>query len=155
MRLSYLANTKARPAANAADPLGFDMKVGTDLDPSGRSATGLELVADALLHRLQQGKLLMIEAPDGQIDFGVDVRTWIGEALSQEALSARGPIVEEVLRRDVRIADVTVKISKTSGADAARRAFRIDLRAQTVSGETLDRIVGVDQVTVEFLAAGR
>ena len=38
--MSLLSTTLARPAASAADPLGLDMKVGADLDPSGRSATG-------------------------------------------------------------------------------------------------------------------
>ncbi len=147
--------TTAAPRASAADPLGFDFKVGTDLDPSGRSASGLELVEDALLHRLQEDRLLMVEAPGGEIDFGKDLRQWIGEALSDEDLAAKTPAVEEVLRRDPRIADITLRITRMTGADAARWPLRVDITYTTITGQVIDRIVGVSQVSVEFLAAGR
>ncbi len=151
-----IASTTTAPAhASASDPLGFDFKVGADLDPSGRSATGLELVQDALLHRLQEDRISMVGAPGDEIDFGVNVRKWVGEALSDDALAAKTPAVEEALRRDVRIADIKLKITKATGADAARWALRIEVYAVTISGETIDRIVGVSQVSVEFLAAGR
>lgn len=151
-----IASTTTAPAhASASDPLGFDFKVGADLDPSGRSATGLELVQDALLHRLQEDRISMVGAPGDEIDFGVNVRKWVGEALSDDALAAKTPAVEEALRRDVRIADITLKITRTVGADAARWALRVEVHAVTISGETIDRIVGVSQVSVEFLAAGR
>jgi hypothetical protein len=153
MTVASYARAPAR--ASASDPLGYDMKVGTDLDPSGRSATGIELVHDALLHRLQENRLLMIGAPGGVIDFGVDVRQWVGEALSESELAARAPIVEEVLRRDPRIADITVRVTRGTGADASRWPLRISIQATTITGETIDRIVGIDQVTVEFLAVGR
>lgn len=153
--MAIVSFTKARARASAADPLGFDFKVGADLDPSGRSATGIELVEDALLHRLQEGQLLMVGAPGGVIDFGIDVRLWVGEALSDAALTAKNPQVEEVLRRDPRVADVTVRITRTIGADASRWSLRIVIRALTVNGETINRIVGVSQVSVEFLAEGR
>lgn len=58
---------------HADDPLGYDVKIGSDLDPSGRPSWGAELVADALLHRLQADTLLMTEAPSGEIDFGIDL----------------------------------------------------------------------------------
>ena len=153
--MSVASTTTAAPHASASDPLGFDMKVGADLDPSGRSATGIELVQDALLHRLQDDRLSMVEAPGGEIDFGVNVRNWVGEALSDDALAAKTPAVEEALRRDVRIADLTLKITRMTGPDAARWAIRIEVHAVTISGETIDRIVGVDAISVQFLAVGR
>lgn len=153
--MSIASTTTAPARPSAADPLGFDFKVGADLDPSGRSATGIELVQDAILHRLQEDRISMVGAPGDEIDFGVNVRSWIGEALSDDALAAKTPAVEEALRRDVRIADIALRITKTTGADAARWALRIEVRAVTISGETIDRIVGVSQVSVEFLAAGR
>jgi hypothetical protein len=153
--MSLASYTTARPAASAADPLGFDMKVGADLDPSGRSATGLELVEDAILHRLQEDRISMIGAPGDEIDFGENVRAWVGEALSDEALAAKTPRVEEVLRRDVRIADLTVRITKATGADASRWDLLVQVLGVTISGQTIDRIVGASSLTVEFLAAGR
>jgi hypothetical protein len=55
----------------------------------------------------------------------------------------------------VRIADIRLKITKTTGADAARWALRVAVRAVAISGETIDRIVGVDAISVQFLAVGR
>lgn len=153
--VSIASYTKAPRRASAADPLGFDMKVGVDLDPSGRSATGLELVDDAILHRLQEEQLLLVEAPGGVVGFGIDLRRWIGEALSDQALEARTPQVEEAIRRDPRIADVTVRVTRTIGADASRWPLRVEIHGVTTTGETIDRIVGVSQVSVEFLAQGR
>lgn len=153
--MSVSSTTKAPARASASDPLGYDMKVGADLDPSGRSATGIELVEDALLHRLQEDRLLMVGAPGGEIDFGIDLRRWVGQAFSDEQLAAKTPAVEEVLRRDVRIADITVRITKATGADASRWDLLVTIRATAITGDTIDRIVGVDQVSVQFLAEGR
>ena len=97
----------------------------------------------------------MVGAPGDEIDFGENVRNWVGEALSNEALAAKTPRVEEVLRRDVRIADLTVRITRAAGADASRWELLVQVRAVTITGQTIDRIVGVSSVTVEFLAAGR
>jgi len=153
--VSYLQNTTSPVRASASDPLGYDMKWGWDFDPSGRSATGLELVEDGMLHRLEQDRLLMTGAPEDEIEFGENVRAWVGEATSDEALSAKAPRVEAAIRRDVRIASATVRLTKTTGEDASRYDFLIEVHATTISGQVLDRIVGVSAVTVEFLAAGR
>lgn len=141
-------------AANQADPLGYDVKVGSDLDPSGRSATGLELVTDAMLHRLMADRLALTGAPDDEVEFGEDVRRWAGEALDADALAARAPRLEEVLRRDPRLASVAVALTLTAGAPASRYRFLISVSAVTVRGQVIERIVGVSQVTVEFLAQG-
>lgn len=141
-------------SANPADPLGFDVKIGEDLDPNGRSASGLELVTDAMLHRLQCERLSLTGAPEDEVDFGEDVRSWVNEALSQSDLDARAPRLEEVIRRDPRIASATVSLTVTALAPASRYQFLIDIRAITTTGQIIDRIVGVSQVTVDFLAEG-
>lgn len=138
--------------ANQADPLGYDVAVDYDLDPSGRSASGLELVLSGMLHRLSQGRILMTGAPDDQVDFGEDVRQWIGEALDQRALDARAPLLEEVLRRDPRLASVTVSLRTAAGQDASQVAFYIDVSAVTIRGEQLAKVIGVSALSVQFLA---
>lgn len=140
--------------ANPADPLGFDMKVGVDLDPSGRSCSGVELVEDAMLHRLSCGRLLLTGAPDDQVEFGEDVTAWVGEALTQEELESRGPLLEEVIRRDPRIADATVAISLTTPPTAPQVAFTITVNARVTTGQNISRVVGVSAITVDFLAGG-
>ena len=140
--------------ASYADPLGYDVKVGEDLDPSGRSASGLELVTDGMLHRLQADRILLTAAPDDQVEFGDDVRKWVNEALSQSDLDARAPRIEEVLRRDPRLASVAVALSVAPTAVASRYRFLIAISAVTIRGQVIDRIVGVSQISVEFLAQG-
>jgi hypothetical protein len=145
----------AAPFASQADPLGHDVWVREDIDPSGRSASGLELVDHAILHRLSEDTLLLTGAADDQVDFGENVRKWIGEALSQDVLDTRAPRLEEVIRRDPRIASAAVALTIATGDDASRYHFTIRISAVTVRGQAIDRIVGVSQVTVEFLAQGR
>lgn len=140
--------------ANPSDPLGYDVKVGTDLDPSGRSCSGVELVEDAMLHRLSCGTLLLTGAPDDQVDFGEDVTKWVGEALTQEEIDSRAPLLEEVLRRDPRLADVTVALSLQTLASAPLVSFTITINAVCVTGQSINRIIGVSSVTVDFLATG-
>lgn len=142
-----------RTIARGADPLGYDVKWGEDLDPSGRSASGIELVQDAMLHRLSATWLYLTEAPDDKVDFGEDVRLWVGEALTQQSLDAKAPRLEEVIRRDPRIASVTVDL--TMQQSGAHFNFLIAAHAITINGQTIDRIIGVNGVTVEFLAEGR
>jgi hypothetical protein len=139
-------------SANPSDPLGYDAKIGEDLAASGRAASGVELVADAMLHRLMAGRLLLTGAPGNQVEFGEDVRAWVGEALSEDAAQAKGPRLEEVLRRDPRIASVTVSV--TASSEVSNYRLLIAVSATTISGEQIDRIVGVSQVSVAFLAQG-
>lgn len=140
---------------HADDPLGYDMKIGADFDPSGRPAWGPELVADALLHRLQEDTLLMIEAPSGEIDFGINLAKRLGGAASPADLLTLGPQIEEVLRREKRAGSLTAVLSVATGELAARYRLLVAIAARLITGETLERIVGVNNVSVEFLAAGR
>lgn len=150
----------AMTAPSVSDPLGFDVLVDEhDLDPTGRSATGLELVQAAIVHRLTQEKLAMIGAPDGEIDFGINVRTWVGEATDAASLDAKTPLVDEVLHRDPRIASTTVTISQAPAgitlSDGSAASILLSVFVTTTTGATIDRIVGVSGVSVEFLAAGK
>jgi hypothetical protein len=143
------------PLASQADPLGYDAWVREDLDPSGRSASGLELVDHAVLHRLSEDLLLLTGAPDDQVEFGVNVRKWIGEAVTEASLLAKGPMVEEAISRDPRIASVTAAVLIATGTTASRYGLLIHVAYATTTGQRIERVVGVSQVTVEFLAQGR
>ena len=138
---------------SAADPLGYDVLIDEhDLDPSGRSATGVELVLAAAAHRMTCAQLAMVNAPDGQIDFGVDVRLWIGEATTRANLVAKLPLLDEVLHRDPRIAATETSILSVIDGPDASIALRLTLTLTT--GQTISRVVSIDAVTVQFLAAG-
>jgi hypothetical protein len=146
--------------ANPSDPLGFDVAfIDGDLDPSGRSASGVEIVDEAILRRLTCKQLYLIDGDaDGLVDFGINVREWAQEAVTAETLASKPPIVEDAVRRDPRIAHVTASLSVASGetfADGERVSFTIAIHYTTITGITLDRIVGVSSVTADFLAQGR
>lgn len=135
-----------------ADPLGFDAYLDDDLDAGGRSATGFELVANAIPHRLMADTLPCIGAPNDAIDFGVDVRKWIGVATTQEDLDARIPLVDAALQLDPRIASTQI-VMLLGAAAGGLVDFAISITWLTVTGVVVSRIVGVTSVTVAFLAS--
>lgn len=143
-----------------ADPLGYDMRyAGGDLDPTGAAATGLELVEEGILDRLQCGRLPMIGAPGDEVEFGEDTRLWVAECTTEASAAAKGPRVAIILQRDTdRIARVDAKvriaIGDTTLSDGSKVSLEIDLTVYLTNGATLERIVGISQVTVEFLAQG-
>lgn len=142
-------------APSPADPLGYDVHVRDDLDPTGRSATGDELLEAAMLHRLQCDRLLMTGAPDDEIEFGENVRRWVNETVNAEELAARAPRLEEVLRRDPRVASAVVSLSLAPSDGTHRHRFTIQISVVAVTGTLIDRIVGVSALTVEYLAQGK
>ncbi len=146
--------------ADPNDELGYDVHfVDGDIDPSGRSASGVELVDEAILRRLTCEQLYLIDGnDDGLVDFGINVRAWAQEAVTRETLASKPPIVEEAVRRDPRVAGATASVALAAGetfADGERVSYVIALRYTTITGITLDRIVGVSSVTADFLAQGR
>lgn len=147
--------------ASPADPLGYDMAyivtaAGIDLDPSGRAATGLELVDAAIVARLTCESLPLIGAPDDSVEFGDDVRKWIGEPAS--SVATKGPRVGMVLMRDERIPRAVATVSAadpgTTFPGGAAVDITIAIDVTTSTGAILSRVVGVSRVTVAFLASG-
>lgn len=146
-------------APSPNDPLGYDALIDeNDLARDGRSATGLEDLEAAILHRLTCEKLAMIEAPNGEIDFGVNVHTWIGEVVDDQTAAAKIPIIDEVLHRDPRVRSnvIAVRLAPpgTLLADKSQTELLIDITTTTTTGAVIDRIVGISNVSVAFLAQG-
>ncbi len=142
-------------APSVDDPLGYDVLVTTDLAASGRSASGEELVLWAMGHRLTTKQLLLIGAPGGVVDDGIDVREWVNEKLTPTMAQAKGPLVEITLRKDPRISTVRAVVSIATGATAAEYDITIAVTAVLVTGQTIARVFGVSAVTVDLLAEGR
>jgi len=139
------------------DPLGYDVLVDEhDLDPTGRSATGEELVLAAIPHRLTCERLPMIGAPDDYVPFGIDVRLWVGEATTAADLTGKIPLADEALQRDERIASTSIAIdfapAGTTFDDGATVTLIMRVTFTTVTGVTLSRVLGISAVTVAFLA---
>jgi hypothetical protein len=133
--------------------LGYDMKCGTDIEPSGRSASGAELVADAILHMITTGDLPMVESENGYIEFGDDVRKWIGLELTQDGLEARAAGLGVIIERDKRVRQVEISATMTT-RDPTLWAIEIAITATLRTGETISTVFGVSALTVERLAQG-
>jgi hypothetical protein len=146
-----------------ADPLGFDAFLDTDISATGRSATGAELVANALPHRLMADTIPQVGAPNGVKDFGVNARKWIGEPLTfrpdgtSPELDRKVAQVDAALQRDPRVALNRISITKAPpGAtltDGSQAVITILIDTTTVTGVTISRVVGVSAVSVGFLAS--
>lgn len=150
-----------------SDPLGYDAALLLDdLDPTGRSATGLELYEAAVAHRITCKQLAMIgsgivDPATGVevIDFGVDVREWCGEPVEEATSGNKATILDEVIHRDPRTARTAITVERapagTAMSEGGMAVLLVRLVLTTVTGEILDRIVGVNAISVEFLAGGR
>ncbi len=146
-----MAQQLSGPSPN--DPLGFDVFLREDIESDGRSATGIELVNNAILHRLTTGMLLLIGAPDGQVDYGEDVTLWCGQGLTRSQAEARGPTVAAIVQRDPRIdyADASVTLARAGGL----YELTITITGKTVTGQRISLILGVSSVTVDLLSEGQ
>lgn len=146
-----MGQTFSGPSVN--DPLGYDVFLREDIATDGRAATGLELVSNAILHRLTTGMLLLIGAAEGETDFGEDARTWCGATITEGQANARGPQVAAIIQRDPRIdtCDVTVALAGPSTG----YTLTMTIEAKTVTGQTIDLIVGVSSIAVDILAEGQ
>ena len=135
---------------SAPSPYGFDVWLRQDIDPTGRSASGEELVSNAILHRLTTDLLPMIGAPSGYIEYGEDVRRWCGEGLTADQARGKGSLVSEICQRDPRVltADASVELAVDSDLYDLTSTIEFQLR----TGESFRKVVGISAVTVEFLA---
>lgn len=144
-------------APSPDDPLGYDVFVRDDIDADGRDATGLELVENGILHRITTEKLLLTDAPSGEefVDFGEDVRTWVGAVDTTDSANARIQRLVEVIRRDPNIDPSSVRIDIQMGLSGTKWAFRLAIAARTTTELPIALTVGVDAVSVQLLSLGR
>ena len=146
-----MAQQLAGPSPN--DPLGFDVYLREDIASDGRSATGIELVNNAILHRITTGLLLLTGAPEGQADYGEDLTTWCGQGLTRSQVEARGPTIAAIVQRDPRVAfaDAAITLASPRGL----YELTVTITGQTVTGQPIALVLGVSSVTVDLLAEGQ
>jgi hypothetical protein len=128
-----------------------------DLDPLGRSSSDAELVEAAILHRLMVDKLPLVEAPGGEVDWGRNVRRWVGTITTQDRADAKAPELVMVIGRDPRVDNGSIRVDITllpNSGDPSAYTFEIAVDAQTVRGVPISMVLGVSGVTVEKLAQG-
>lgn len=141
--------------ASISDPLGYDTWLREDIDPSGRSASGIELVQNAIYHRITTDKLLLVGTDgDGFADFGENVQNWLNEPITQEIANARGPRLAVVIQRDPRIDQTSIQVAIDVQPRGALYKLLITISCRTVTGAPIDLIIGVNEVTVDILSQG-
>lgn len=143
--------------ASPDDPLGYDVFLREDIEEDGREGTGLELVQNAILHRLTQDKLILTDAPSGEdfVDFGEDVRNWVGAVDTQDSAQGKSQRLVEVLKREPNLAPSSIAVDVQLQARGAQWDFIITITARTTTEIPVALTVGVDAVTVQLLALGR
>lgn len=149
-------------APSPADPLGYDTFVREDMPEDGRDASGEELAANAIYHRLTTEKQWLIGAPgaasdeEALVDYGINVHDWLGEPLTQEVLDAKVPLVAAVVQRENVLDPATITVEMTMlPAAPPNVAFRIAVRARTTRDRPVELVLDVGAVTVDLLAQGR
>lgn len=131
------------------------MLVTDDMTASGASASGVDLLAAAIPHRLQADTLPLVGAPGGYTAFGIDVRRWVGEVTSQAAADAKGPQLVVVICRDTRIDPGSVAAEVLFEHDQGPLYdLLITITAKTTTARPIALVLGVTSLTVDILSQG-
>lgn len=143
---------------NRGDPLGFDMYVGPvatggiDMLPGGDSCSGVQLVINGMVARSMADTLPMTDAPGGAVQFGRDVRGWVGSVAGTGTDNARAGELAIVYARDPRVDPGSLLVNLTSTQAGSQYAFQISVTARTTSGQPIAMILGVSALSVDILA---
>lgn len=150
------------PAPSPDDPLGYDAYVREDMTEDGRDASGEELAANAIYHRLTTEKQWLVGAPgaasdeESLVDYGINVFDWLGEPLTQESLNAKVPLVAAVVQRENVLDPATITVDMALlPATPPNVSFRVTVRARTTRSFPVELVMDVGAVTVDLLAQGR
>lgn len=141
-----------------SDPLGFDVYVGpvpggtVDIAPGG--ASGVQLVINNMVARSTSDTLPRLGAVGDCIPFGVDVRSWVGEAVDEDTAGERERILSIVYARDSRIDAGSIAVKVAAAVAGSIYAFTITVHAMTVTGGPIALVMGINSVTVDVLAQG-
>lgn len=144
--------------ASPTDPLGYDVFVREDIDDDGRDGSGIELVQNAILHRVTTDKQFLTDAPTGDdepVEFGEDVRKWIGEALTDDAAQAKTQRLIEVIGREPNLNPSSITVDIQAQPIGANWPLIIDIDARTTTEIPVSLTIRVNEVTVELLSRGR
>lgn len=125
-----------------ATDYGSDVSCITDIDPTGRTVTGRELVAEALVRRLMtpRGRLM------GDPDYGLDLRQYVNADMSpRDIASLRSAVVAEC-EKDERVASADTEATLDS-VGVLTLTIAIEL-----SEEAFALVVSASDVTVQLVS---
>ncbi len=138
--------------ADPSDPLGYDVYVLDDMAAAGRASSGVELVTSAIYHRITTGALLLTGSPgNGYVDYGEDVRLWIGEVTSQSIADSKAPRLALVIGRDERVDPGSIRVAVTYRSPGA---LAVVITCATTTGLPVRLVLNINDVSVDLLSVG-
>jgi hypothetical protein len=114
---------------------------------TGRRVTGVRRVAQRCYHRLITPRGMLRGGVD-EGNFGLDLASLCGSAVTAELESAIGPRIRTELKKDPQVDTVDVDVVSTTVAGVV--SWVITISATTAAGP-FRLVVGVSDVTVELL----
>lgn len=136
----------------ASDPLGIDLRVVNDIDPTFRLCYGAENLQCALLRRLSTEPGALAEIGDDP-DYGYDVRDELdNEATGQASLARVHAKVTAELMKDPRVQSVNTRVVSTVGA-GGEASMQIPISGESSAGP-FAFVAAVSDVSVDFLKQG-
>jgi hypothetical protein len=122
----------------------------TDQIFTGRTATGVELVAQAIYRRLTTARGTLRDGDDGQV-YGTDVSDFVGMVGPDNAVDALPDVVVAEILKDDRVerADVSASVMRDA-VGLATVTITVDAVLRD-SGESFTLTLGVSDVTTALL----
>lgn len=136
----------------ASDPLGIDLRVIDDIDPTFRLCYGAENLQCAILRRLSTDPGDMAEIGDDP-DYGYDVRNELdNEATGQASLARVHARVKGEIMKDPRVQLVNTRVVSTLGP-GGEASMQIPIEGQSSAGP-FAFVADLGHVSVDFLKQG-
>lgn len=148
------------PLFNRASPYGFDTYIGpvpgggVDILPDGRGCSDSELVTNKIVYRSMQGQQVLTGAPGGVIDFGEDVREWVGSAMGPSAIVQRQTRLALVYGRIRALDPGSIQVAISTQGTGGMYDFFIAVTAFLTNGRPISLVMGINAVTVDLLSQG-
>lgn len=121
---------------------GVDLDWADDLNPTGRLVSGIELLGQALFHRLRTPRGACLDAPDD----GLDLSEYLSRGMTPAELAAvPGEIRSEILK-DERFLDADVTFTQTTPD-----TFRVRILVTPSAGPEFELVLGVADAAVKLL----
>lgn len=133
----------------AVDPT-FGVDWGTDIDwlddlnPTGRLVSGIELLRQAVFHRLSTPRGACLDAPDD----GLDLAEYLHKGVTPAELAGLPGEIRSELLKDPRFLDADVTLTAT-GANA----YHVKILVTPSLGPEFDLVLSVEDAAVKLLSA--
>lgn len=115
---------------------------------TGRLASGVQLVAEAIYRRLSTPRG-MLRGGDDEANYGIDLADMIGQVSTPSQVAALPGQIQSEVKKDERVQEVTVTATAATGS-AGDVTWAISIECTTALGP-FSLVLSVNAVTVELL----